>query len=212
MAEHALKQYARSSFSQFFDSAVTARNAERSLYNWAVRETREAHGNNRGTMKEPEGAKALENRLAEEASWECSSFRWRYKMKLINLLAELKRQPMAALALAVEDGKVRVKISVKPQLVHRLQTKQLDVKKLASYDAVQLWPEGPRAKAEFVLKAKDLAMEANKAKHDEDYNGLFKCGKCKSLKTTYYQMQTRSADEPMTTYVTCLSCGNKWKC
>jgi DNA-directed RNA polymerase subunit M/transcription elongation factor TFIIS len=211
MAEHALKQYARSKFSQFFDSAVTARNAERSLYNWAVRVTREAHGLCHGTMKEPESAKALENRLAEEASWECSSFRWRYKMKLLHLLAELKRAPMAALTLAVDNGQVRVKINETPQLVHRLQTKELDVKKLANYNAVQLWPEGPRAKAEFALKAKDLAMEALRVK-EQDYNGLFKCGKCKSIKTTYYQMQTRSADEPMTTYVTCKGCGNRWKC
>jgi DNA-directed RNA polymerase subunit M/transcription elongation factor TFIIS len=211
MAEHALKQYARSKFSQFFDSAVTARNAERSLYNWAVRVTREAHGLCHGTMKEPESAKALENRLAEEASWECSSFRWRYKMKLLHLLAELKRAPMAALTLSVDNGQVRVKINETPQLVHRLQTKELDVKKLANYNAVQLWPEGPRAKAEFALKAKDLAMEALRVK-EQDYNGLFKCGKCKSIKTTYYQMQTRSADEPMTTYVTCKGCGNRWKC
>ena len=40
----------------------------------------------------------------------------------------------------------------------------------------------------------------------------FKCWKCKSKKCTYYQLQTRSADEPMTTFVTCLDCGNRWKC
>ncbi|KAJ1650754.1 transcription elongation factor TFIIS, partial [Coemansia sp. RSA 25] len=28
----------------------------------------------------------------------------------------------------------------------------------------------------------------------------FRCGRCKSRKCTYYQMQTRSADEPMTTF------------
>jgi transcription elongation factor S-II len=53
-------------------------------------------------------------------------------------------------------------------------------------------------------------MEKNKSK-DDDYEGQFKCGKCKSKKTDYYQMQTRSADEPMTTYVTCMACGNRWK-
>lgn len=40
----------------------------------------------------------------------------------------------------------------------------------------------------------------------------FTCGKCKSKKCTYYQLQTRSADEPMTTFVTCIDCGNRWKC
>lgn len=40
---------------------------------------------------------------------------------------------------------------------------------------------------------------------------LFKCGKCKQRKCSYYQMQTRSQDEPMTTFVTCVNCGNKWR-
>ena len=40
----------------------------------------------------------------------------------------------------------------------------------------------------------------------------FTCGKCKSKKCTYFQQQTRSADEPMTTFVTCLQCDARWKC
>ena len=40
----------------------------------------------------------------------------------------------------------------------------------------------------------------------------FTCRKCKSKKCTYMQLQLRSADEPMTTFVTCLSCGNRWRC
>ena len=39
----------------------------------------------------------------------------------------------------------------------------------------------------------------------------FTCRKCRSKKCTYYQMQTRSADEPMTIFVTCIDCGNRWK-
>lgn len=41
---------------------------------------------------------------------------------------------------------------------------------------------------------------------------LFTCRACKSNKCTYTQQQTRSADEPMTTFVTCLECGKRWKC
>ena len=40
----------------------------------------------------------------------------------------------------------------------------------------------------------------------------FTCRKCKGNQCTYYQMQTRSADEPMTTFVQCIPCGNRWKC
>jgi transcription elongation factor S-II len=40
----------------------------------------------------------------------------------------------------------------------------------------------------------------------------FTCRKCKSKQCSYYQLQTRSADEPMTTFVTCLNCTTRWKC
>ena len=40
----------------------------------------------------------------------------------------------------------------------------------------------------------------------------FTCRKCKSKECSYYQLQTRSADESMTTFVTCIKCGNRWKC
>ncbi|EIJ88466.1 transcription elongation factor S-II [Nematocida parisii] len=40
---------------------------------------------------------------------------------------------------------------------------------------------------------------------------IFFCTKCKQRKCTYRQLQTRSADEPMTTYVHCVVCKNNWK-
>lgn len=53
---------------------------------------------------------------------------------------------------------------------------------------------------------------ANAPKKEELVEGIFTCGKCRSKYTTYFQMQTRSADEPMTVFVTCKKCGNRWKC
>ena len=38
---------------------------------------------------------------------------------------------------------------------------------------------------------------------------LLKCGKCGKRNCTYNQIQTRSADEPMTTFVLCNECGNR---
>ena len=40
---------------------------------------------------------------------------------------------------------------------------------------------------------------------------MFTCRKCKSKKCTYYELQTRSADEPATIFVSCLNCGKNWK-
>ena len=39
----------------------------------------------------------------------------------------------------------------------------------------------------------------------------FTCRKCKGNQCTYYQLQTRAADEPMTTFVTCLLCSARFK-
>nr|CAJ2480048.1 unnamed protein product [Leishmania braziliensis] len=39
---------------------------------------------------------------------------------------------------------------------------------------------------------------------------LFKCGRCGKRHCTFYEQQTRSADEPTTKYITCLDCKNTW--
>lgn len=42
-------------------------------------------------------------------------------------------------------------------------------------------------------------------------DGAVQCRKCKSWKTTYYALMTRSADEPMTNFATCLKCKFNWR-
>ncbi|GLC36228.1 hypothetical protein PLESTB_001366200 [Pleodorina starrii] len=56
-----------------------------------------------------------------------------------------------------------------------------------------------------------LAKEATRGVNNAATTDMFQCGRCKQRKCTYYQMQTRSADEPMTTFVTCTNCGQRWK-
>lgn len=41
--------------------------------------------------------------------------------------------------------------------------------------------------------------------------GAYECGKCKGERCIIAQLQLRSSDEPMTTFVTCIGCGNRWK-
>jgi DNA-directed RNA polymerase subunit M/transcription elongation factor TFIIS len=40
---------------------------------------------------------------------------------------------------------------------------------------------------------------------------MFTCKKCKSKRSTFYELQTRSADEPATIFITCLDCGKQSK-
>ena len=63
-----------------------------------------------------------------------------------------------------------------------------------------------------LIDEKKIRDENKYAPKIEASTDNFKCYKCKSKKCTYYQLQTRSADEPMTTFVNCLDCGNRWKC
>ncbi len=67
----------------------------------------------------------------------------------------------------------------------------------------KIWKELIDAK---IKRDKNLTQVDMSAATDE-----FKCFKCQKRQCTYYQLQTRSADEPMTTFITCLNCGNRWK-
>jgi transcription elongation factor S-II len=59
---------------------------------------------------------------------------------------------------------------------------------------------------------KKIIKDKNKFENNiEASTDTFTCRKCKSKKCTFYQQQIRSADEPMTTFVTCLDCGNRFK-
>jgi DNA-directed RNA polymerase subunit M/transcription elongation factor TFIIS len=173
--EHALREYARIGFTRALGAGAAARNCERSVYNWAVQETR-------GVQDDP--------------SWENRLFRARYKQKAFGLLKELERGPVVSAEVQVVGDRVTLGLSIVPQLVKRLQRKELDSKNLARYAPDVLWPEGPYAKKAFDIKRKDLEMEAARAKGDEGYSGMFTCKRCYKKKVTYTQAQTRSADEP----------------
>merc|ERR1712151_1105333 len=72
------------------------------------------------------------------------------------------------------------------------------------------------AKAEASARMRRECMEEIQTdwelKHSiSEVRGMIPCTKCSSMKTTYTQMQIDCGDEPMMTFLTCLSCGNRWK-
>lgn len=69
----------------------------------------------------------------------------------------------------------------------------------------------------FPEKWKDI-MDKKQKKEEHVYEekpaamtDLFKCGKCKKRECSYQEIQLRSCDEPMTLFITCLNCGNRWR-
>ena len=84
------------------------------------------------------------------------------------------------------------------------------MKKVMSIIAVALFTAtfvacGPSA--EEKAKMDKMLKESLK----ESATDLFQCSRCKKRKTIYCEVQTRSSDEPMTKFITCLECGYKWK-
>ena len=86
----------------------------------------------------------------------------------------------------------------KSQFLDRIKSGELKLNTFSDIDIWDLWYREP--KKEVVEK-----------KPEEYDDGMFKCGKCKSMKTTYVEKQTRSADEPMTIFSTCRICGHVMK-
>jgi len=95
-------------------------------------------------------------------------------------------------------------------LVNNVMNGEYSGKDLCEMSSKQLASDEVRQKHDAISKEKarhkTILLSDNQPSTDQ-----FRCGKCKQHKTTYYQLQTRSADEPMTTFITCTVCGNRWK-
>lgn len=93
-------------------------------------------------------------------------------------------------------------------LIKRLKEGEFNPHELAFMKHHQMCPE----KWDKLIAAK-IARDDSATKVDfSAATDEFTCWKCRGTKCTYYQLQTRSADEPMTTFVCCLSCANRWRC
>ena len=95
-----------------------------------------------------------------------------------------------------------------PKVLNLIKEKTIKPHELAFMTHQEILPERWDALIED-LKIKNQNKYTPKIEASTDN---FTCYKCKSKECSYYQLQTRSADEPMTTFVTCIKCGTRWKC
>ena len=84
--------------------------------------------------------------------------------------------------------------------IKSIKDKTIDAKKVGFMSPDELNPE----KYDKILKKKSL--EEYK-KNNQATSNVFECRKCKNRKCQVVQRQTRAADEPATTIVTCMECG-----
>lgn len=93
------------------------------------------------------------------------------------------------------------------RLMERVRSGELSLKTVADMSAIDLCPSRWK-------DAIDRMLAIDKKLYSKEKNAsiVMWCSACKKKTSCdYYQLQTRSADEPMTTFVTCLECDKRWK-
>ena len=71
----------------------------------------------------------------------------------------------------------------------------------------ELFPEKWKKMLDHQSKQEERALEGDK----DMASNMFKCRACGKRQCTYYELQTRSADEPMTIFIRCIPCGKQWR-
>jgi transcription elongation factor S-II len=87
-----------------------------------------------------------------------------------------------------------------PFILNSIKENKIDLSQIAFMKPDELNPE----KYDKIMKKK--SQEEYK-KNNQATSNVFECKKCKNRKCQVTQRQTRAADEPATTFVTCMECG-----
>jgi len=91
--------------------------------------------------------------------------------------------------------------------LEQLKSGEVNPRAFAEMTAVDMYPHRWKESIEKIIE-----MEKKLYTKNDTASIFLWCSRCKKKsKCDYYQLQTRSADEPMTTFVTCLECDRRWK-
>jgi DNA-directed RNA polymerase subunit M/transcription elongation factor TFIIS len=99
-------------------------------------------------------------------------------------------------------------IQKNPSLLADINEKDFKIHNIAFMTHQEMQPERWSEMLDAKAKRDKNKFEVN----IEAATDTFTCRKCKSNRCSYAAVQTRSSDEPMTIFVTCLDCGQRWKC
>ncbi|KAG5941112.1 hypothetical protein E4U53_007473 [Claviceps sorghi] len=113
-----------------------------------------------------------------------------YKKKIRSLFANLKNKSNSELRKRVLSG-------------------EISAQKFATMTDDELKSEEQR-KVDAELEKENM-KKAQVPQEQKSISDSLECGRCKLKKVSYTQAQTRSADEPMTTFCECMNCGHRWK-
>ena len=93
------------------------------------------------------------------------------------------------------------------ELIQRYKNKEVTFKDISQMDHYTLFESKWKERIEHQKNIEMRQLEGNKSMATEQ----FLCTRCFKRECTYYEMQTRSADEPMTIFINCLNCGKNWR-
>ena len=93
------------------------------------------------------------------------------------------------------------------ELIKRYKAKEVTLKNIALMNYYKLNESKWRDRIEHQKDIEKRQLEGNKSMATDQ----FLCSRCHKRECTYYEMQTRSADEPMTIFISCLNCGKNWR-
>ena len=92
-------------------------------------------------------------------------------------------------------------------ILDKINSGELNLNNVAEMSPIDLCPSRWKESIEKIIESEKKLYSTQK-----NASIFMWCSGCKrKTKCDYYQLQTRSADEPMTTFVNCLECGKKWK-
>ena len=124
-------------------------------------------------------------------TWEHETFKWIYMMITKRIAGNF--QPTSYVG--------------NNHLIDRWKDGEFTLDALGHWTPYELEPSHWKDLKDQQFRREQRILEGNLAMATD----RFRCSRCKKKLCSYYELQTRSADEPMTIFISCMNCGHRWK-